>query len=114
MKVLVTGVNGQLGYDVVRELNNRGHQPVGVDRREMDLTLTGQIEECLANVNPEMIIHCAAYTEVDTAEDNEELCRRVNAIATKEIAQYARKLNIPMMYISTDYVFDGRKEGEYI
>lgn len=113
MKVLVTGVNGQLGYDVVKELDKRGHQAIGVDRKEMDLTSTEQIRECIKNVNPEAIIHCAAYTAVDKAEDEEELCRRVNAIATKEIAEYAKKLDIPMIYISTDYVFDGTKDGEY-
>lgn len=113
MKVLVTGVNGQLGYDVVKELDKRGHQAVGVDRESMDLTSTQQIKECIETVNPEAIIHCAAYTAVDKAEDEEELCRRVNAIATKEIAEYAKKLDIPMIYISTDYVFDGTKDGEY-
>lgn len=113
MKVLVTGVNGQLGYDVVKELKKRGHQAVGVDRKEMDLTSTEQIKECIETVNPEAIIHCAAYTAVDKAEDEEELCRRVNTIATKEIAECAKKLDIPMIYISTDYVFDGTKDGEY-
>lgn len=113
MKVLVTGVNGQLGYDVVKELDKRGHQAVGVDRESMDLTSTQQIKECIETVNPEAIIHCAAYTAVDKAEDEEELCRRVNAIASKEIAEYAKALDIPMIYISTDYVFDGTKDGEY-
>lgn len=113
MKVLVTGVNGQLGYDVVKELEKRGHQAVGVDRKEMDLTSTQQIKECIENVNPEAIIHCAAYTAVDKAEEEEELCRRVNAIATKEIVECAKKLDVPMIYISTDYVFDGTKDGEY-
>lgn len=113
MKVLVTGVNGQLGYDVVKELEKRGHQAVGVDRKEMDLTSTQQIKECIENVKPEAIIHCAAYTAVDKAEDEEELCRTVNAKATKEIAEFAKKLDIPMIYISTDYVFDGSKDGEY-
>lgn len=113
MKVLVTGVNGQLGYDVVKELDERGHQPIGVDREEMDLTSTAQIKECIEKVKPEVIIHCAAYTAVDKAEDEEELCRRINAIATKEIAEHAKELDIPMIYISTDYVFDGTKDGEY-
>ena len=113
MKVLVTGVNGQLGYDVVKELKKRKHQAVGVDRERMDLTSTEQIKECIYNVNPEAIIHCAAYTAVDKAEDEEELCRRVNSIATKDIAECAKKLDIPMIYISTDYVFDGTKDGEY-
>ena len=109
MKVLVTGVNGQLGYDVVKELKKRGHNPVGVDREQMDLTVPSQIKECIQKVNPEAIIHCAAYTAVDAAEDNEELCRQVNAYATRDIAQCAKKLDIPMIYISTDYVFNGEK-----
>lgn len=113
MKVLVTGVNGQLGYDVVKELDKRGHQPIGVDREEMDLTSTEKIKECIETVNPEAIIHCAAYTAVDKAEDEKDLCKRVNAIATKEIVEHAKVLDIPMMYISTDYVFDGTKDGEY-
>ena len=113
MKVLVTGVNGQLGYDVVKELEKRRHEAIGVDREEMDLTSTEQIKECIENINPEAIIHCAAYTAVDKAEDEEDLCRRVNATATKDIAECAKELDIPMIYISTDYVFDGTKEGEY-
>lgn len=113
MKVLVTGVNGQLGYDVVKELKKRKYQAIGVDRERMDLTSTEQIKECIETVKPEAIIHCAAYTAVDKAEDEEELCRRVNAIATKDIAKCAKELDIPMIYISTDYVFDGSKNGEY-
>lgn len=109
MRVLVTGINGQLGYDVVKELQNRNHTPIGVDREKMDLTSTEQIKEYIQNINPEAIIHCAAYTAVDAAEDNEELCRRVNALAVKDIAECAKELDIPMIYISTDYVFNGKK-----
>ena len=71
MRVLVTGVNGQLGHDVVKELKKRGHNPVAVDREQMDLTVPSQIKEYIEKVNPEAIIHCAAYTAVDAAEDNE-------------------------------------------
>lgn len=113
MKILVTGVNGQLGHDVVKELKKRGHNPVGVDREQMDLTVHSQIKECIEKVNPEAIIHCAAYTAVDAAEDNEDLCRQINALAVKDIANCAKQLDIPMIYISTDYVFDGTKDGEY-
>ena len=109
MKILVTGITGQLGHDVVKELNKRGHQPIGVDKEEMDLTSSTQIIECIEKVKPEAIIHCAAYTAVDLAEDNEELCRKVNALAVKDIAECSKKLDIPMIYISTDYVFNGRK-----
>lgn len=109
MRVLVTGVNGQLGYDVVKELNQRNHEPVGVGKGQMDLTDFSQIKECIEKVKPNAIIHCAAYTSVDEAEDNEDLCRRVNALAVKGIANCAKQLDIPMIYISTDYVFNGRK-----
>lgn len=109
MRVLVTGINGQLGHDVVKELSKRGHEPIGVDREKMDLEISNQINECIVNIKPEAIIHCAAYTAVDAAEDNEELCRRINAYAVRDIAQCAKDLDIPMIYISTDYVFNGKK-----
>lgn len=113
MKVLVTGINGQLGYDVVKELNKRGHESIGVDRETMDLTISSQIKECIKNTNPDAIIHCAAYTAVDAAEDDEDLCRQINGLATRDIAKCAKELDIPMIYISTDYVFDGIKDGLY-
>lgn len=113
MKVLVTGINDQLGYDVVKELNNRGHEAIGVDKEQMDLTVSSEINECIEKANPDAIIHCAAYTAVDAAEDNEDLCKQVNTLAVKDIANGAKKLDIPMIYISTDYVFDGTKDGEY-
>ena len=108
-KILVTGVNGQLGYDVVLELNKRGYEAIGVDREKMDLTNSEDIKNVIYDVKPHGIIHCAAYTAVDAAEDNIELCERVNALAVKEIATYAKDLDIPMIYISTDYVFNGMK-----
>ncbi|XTR37210.1 dTDP-4-dehydrorhamnose reductase [Paraclostridium tenue] len=113
MKILVTGINGQLGYDVVKELNKRGHEAVGVDKEQMDLTVSSEIKECIEKNSPEAIIHCAAYTAVDDAEENEDLCSQINALAVKDIANCAKKLDIPMIYISTDYVFDGTKDGEY-
>ena len=114
MKILVTGVNGQLGHDVVKDLLHRGHTPIGVDKEEMDLTNNEAISSYIQMCQPEAIIHCAAYTAVDAAESNEDLCFQVNAEATKVIAQEAKSLDIPMIYISTDYVFDGTKEGEYV
>ena len=113
MKVLLTGARGQLGNDVLKELDKRGHKPIGVDREEMDLIYTEKIKECIKKFNPEAIIHCGAYTNVDKAEDEENLCRRINATSTKEIAKCAKELDIPMIYISTDYVFDGTKDGKY-
>lgn len=108
MKVLVTGVKGQLGYDVVNELTKRGHEAVGVDVDEMDITDGDACRQVITEANPDAVIHCAAYTAVDAAEDNVDLCRRVNADGTRNIALVCRDLDIKMVYISTDYVFDGQ------
>lgn len=110
MKVLVTGVKGQLGYDVVNELTKRGHIAIGTDIEEMDITDKESVETVIKGNAPETVIHCAAYTAVDAAEDNVELCRKINAEGTQNIADVCKELDIKMIYISTDYVFDG--EGE--
>ena len=110
MKVLVTGVKGQLGYDVVNELEKRGLEAVGVDIEEMDITNAESVDRVVGDARPDAVIHCAAYTAVDAAEDNVEICRKVNADGTQNIANMCKQLDIPMIYISTDYVFDG--EGE--
>ena len=108
MKVLVTGVKGQLGFDVVNELNKRGHNAVGVDVEEMDVTDGKRVSDVIQDVKPEAVIHCAAWTAVDAAEDNEEKVRAINAVGTENIAKECKKLGCKMMYISTDYVFDGK------
>lgn len=108
MKVFVTGVKGQLGFDVVNELKKRGHEAVGVDIDEMDITDKDSVNRVIQAAAPDAVIHCAAYTAVDAAEDNEELCRNVNAKGTEYIAKVCRELDIRMMYISTDYVFNGQ------
>lgn len=110
MKVLVTGVEGQLGFHVAEELQKRGYQVFGVDIDEMDITDALQVHKVIEEANVEAVIHCAAYTAVDSAEDNVELCRRVNVGGTKNIAQVCGELSLKMVYISTDYVFPG--EGE--
>ena len=110
MRFLVTGVKGQLGHDVMEELALRGHEGVGVDVEEMDITDARAVERVMKETTMDGVIHCAAYTAVDAAEDNEELCIRINADGTENIAKLCRKLDLPLMYISTDYVFDG--EGE--
>ena len=107
MKVLVTGVKGQLGYDVVNELTKRGIEAVGVDIREMDNTDAASVEKVIGEAAPDAVVHCAAYTAVDAAEDNVEICRKVNADGTQNIANVCKKLDCKMVYISTDYVFDG-------
>lgn len=114
MRVLVTGVKGQLGYDVVKDLEKRGHQPIGVDREEMDLMDNDAIRTFIMDLKPEAIIHCAAYTAVDKAEEEVEICYQINAESVKVISECAKELNVKLIYISTDYVFDGTKEGEYV
>ena len=110
MKVLVTGVKGQLGYDVVNELTKRGIEAVGVDIEEMDITDAVSVDKVMKEVSPDAVIHCAAYTAVDAAEEMEEVCRRVNADGTRNIANVCKELDIKMIYISTDYVFSGQGE----
>ena len=107
MKVLVTGVKGQLGFDVVRELEKRGHAAIGTDVDNMDITDAAAVYQVIANTKPDAVIHCAAYTAVDAAEDNVDLCRRINAAGTEHIARTCKEFDIKMLYISTDYVFDG-------
>ena len=108
MKVFVTGVKGQLGYDVVNELEKRGHTAIGVDIEDLDITDAAAVDKMITEAAPEAVIHCAAWTAVDAAEDNEEKCRQVNVNGTENIAKVCKKLNCKMMYISTDYVFDGK------
>lgn len=110
MKILVTGVKGQLGHDVVDELNKRGHESVGVDIEEMDITDPESVRRVMRDVKPDGVIHCAAWTAVDAAEDNEGKVRLVNAAGTEHIARECGKLGCKMLYISTDYVFDGKGE----
>ena len=114
MKVLVTGVKGQLGYDVVNELEKRGLEAFGVDIQEMDITDADSVKSVILEAAPDAVIHCAAYTAVDAAEDNQEICRNVNADGTQNIADMCKLLDIPMIYISTDYVFDGQGERPWM
>ena len=110
MKVLVTGVNGQLGYDVVNELKKRGHEAIGVDIDEMDITDESAVYAFISFKKPDAVIHCAAWTAVDAAEDeeNKEKVHRVNVRGTENIANACKQNNCKMMYISTDYVFNGQ------
>ncbi len=110
MKVLVTGANGQLGYDVLKELASRGHEAVGTDIGEMDITDAQSVARAMEKILPQAVIHCAAWTAVDAAEDNAERVRLVNAKGTENIARECKKLGCKMMYISTDYVFCGQGE----
>lgn len=113
MKVLVTGVGGQLGYDVVKELEKRKIVCQGADLKEFDITDYEAAHSFISKYMPDAIIHCSAYTAVDKAEDEPELCRRVNALGTENIAKICKEINAKMIYISTDYVFLGTGEEFY-
>ena len=110
MRVLVTGAKGQLGSDVVNELNSRKYETIGVDIEEMDITDPESVNKIVVKANPDVVIHCAAWTAVDAAEDrdNISIVRSVNVEGTKNIANACKKLDCKMIYISTDYVFSGR------
>ena len=130
MKVFVTGVGGQLGHDCVNELTSRGHEAVGSDIQEMysgvadgsavtvapyvqlDITDQKAVAETVERIAPDVIIHCAAWTAVDAAEDeeNREKVDKINHLGTQYIAEAAKAVDAKMVYISTDYVFDGQGE----
>lgn len=112
-KVLVTGANGQLGYDVVKELQKQNIECYGASRQDFDIVDFEVTENFIKNYMPDVVIHCAAYTAVDKAEDEQVLCYLVNVSATDNIAKICKKINAKMLYISTDYVFDGNKDGFY-
>lgn len=128
MKVLVTGVAGQLGHDVMNELSKRGYEGIGSDIApaysgvqdgspvtsmpyiQMDITDAAAVEKNITDVSPDVVVHCAAWTAVDMAEDDDkvEKVRAINAGGTKNIAAVCKKLDCKMVYLSTDYVFDGQ------
>lgn len=108
--ILVTGVNGQLGFDVVKELNRREIECLGIGRAELDVTDSKAVQEYISKLKPECVIHCAAYTAVDRAEDEEENCTKVNVYGAENIAKACKNIDAKLIYISTDYVFDG--EGD--
>ena len=107
MKVFVTGATGQLGHDVCRELERRGVEYRGVGSRELDITDAAAVEAALGEYAPDGVIHCAAWTKVDAAEDERAACWRVNAAGTAHIAAACAALGAKVLYISTDYVFPG-------
>ena len=121
MKVLVTGTSGQLGFDVMEELARRGYEGIGADRSEtdaefehvvLDITDADKVMEVVREVKPDVIVHCAAWTNVDGAEDpaNLKVVRAVNVDGTRNLALAAKEVDAKFVYISTDYVFDGSGE----
>lgn len=107
MKVLVTGANGQLGRDVVLLLEKEGHSVLACDRDQMDITNQAQCNDVISSYYPEVVIHCAAYTAVDAAETDIDGAYKVNAVGTRNVTVAAEKAGAKLIYISTDYVFDG-------
>ena len=107
MKILVTGVGGQLGYDVMKVLKARYIDCLGADRKEFDITDYAAAHKFIMAYHPDAVIHCSAYTAVDKAEDDVENCRKVNALGPENIAKICKELDAKMIYISTDYVFPG-------
>ena len=116
MRYLITGSEGQLGYDIIRELKKRGindNNIIAPTLEEMDITDIDQVENVVLASSPDIIFHCAAWTNVDLAEEKEDLVYKVNVEGTKNLVEMAREVGAKIIYISTDYVFDGKKEGIY-
>ena len=111
--ILVTGTTGQLGYDVVRELERRGEDFMGTTRAELDLSNPDAAKNFILDKKPDAVIHCAAYTAVDKAESEAELALTVNGLSTRRIAEACREINAKMIYLSTDYVFGGDSHIPY-
>jgi dTDP-4-dehydrorhamnose reductase len=114
MKILVTGATGQLGYDVVREGIKRGFDMIGFGSKDLNLVNERLVYERVNDIKPDAIIHCAAYTAVDKAEDDKGNCWVVNVNGTKTLANAAKAIKAKFMYISTDYVFDGIGEVPFM
>ena len=112
MKILVTGINGQVGHALMRELTD--YELIGLTRQDCDLTNKDQIRQVIDQHQPELIINSAAYTKVDQAEDESELAFKINRDAPKVMAEKAREYNIPLIHFSTNYVFDGEKAEAYV
>jgi len=112
MKILITGVNGQVGHALMRELTE--YELIGLTRQDCDLTNLDEIKQVIDQHQPDLIINPAAYTKVDQAEDEPELAFKINRDAPKVIAEKAREYHIPFIHFSTDYVFNGEKEGAYV
>lgn len=113
LKILVTGVKGQLGYDVCRELTKRNIENKGIDKEDCDITNKNDIVSYIKNYSPSVVVHCAAYTAVDKAEDEKDICYNINKNGTENIAKACKEIGAKMVYISTDYVFNGEGDKPY-
>jgi len=112
MKILITGINGQVGHALMQQLTD--HELIGLTRQDCDLINPGQIKKVIDQHQPELILNPAAYTKVDQAEDEPELAFQINRDAPRVMAEKARECNIPLIHFSTNYVFDGKKEASYL
>lgn len=112
--ILLTGSTGQLGFVWLEELRSKGYTVLSPDRNTLDLTRPERVQDWLSTYQPTFIIHCGAYTKVDMAEDESEVCFLVNKVSTGQIALYASEHDVPLIYYSTDYVFSGRDEDRVI
>ena len=113
-RILVTGANGQLGYDCIKELSKRGYEDVkGIDINDLDITDRDSVISYITEYNPDVVIHNAAWTAVDKAEEMAEKVYEVNALGPKYIAEACKMINAKMVYISTDYVFEGTGVAPY-
>ncbi|MDC6486940.1 dTDP-4-dehydrorhamnose reductase [Methylophilaceae bacterium] len=112
MKILIMGINGQVGHALMRELSD--HELIGLTRQDCDLSNLDQIRQVIDQYQPDLIINPAAYTKVDQAEDESELAFKINRDAPKVMAEKAREYHIPLIHFSTDYVFDGEQEEAYV
>lgn len=108
MKILVTGAKGQLGTDVVSELETRGYEVVPADIAEADITDEKSVTEFVGNACPDVVVHCAAYTAVDAAESDAAMCEKINAQGTENVAKACAAVGAKIIYLSTDYVYDGK------
>lgn len=114
MRYLITGYRGQLGYDIVRELDKRGFKDyLALDKEELDITNRDDVMRVVHEYQPDVIFHCAAWTAVDKAEDMIDACYNVNVVGTRNIVDASLDVGAKILYMSTDYVFDGKKDGYY-
>ena len=114
MKIVVTGCDGQLGKEIIKELNKENktlkNEIFALNREKLDICDIDKVNNCILSINPDIVINCAAFTKVDLCEDEVELAYKVNSIGPKNLAIYCEKVNAKLVHISTDYVFDGNKK----